>query len=98
MHIFFVSFEQIEKLYFTIQIKYVNLINIVADEEIIPECLQDDCNLEKIMLQLEKLNGKSAEEQVLKAGKIMQLLGTGNALTPSQRAAQVVRKVIKQYK
>ena len=80
------------------KIKFVNLINILADEEIIPECLQDDCNLEKIMFQLEKLMNGQSGEQMKKAQKVMQILGAGNALTPSQKAAQVVRKVIKQYK
>ena len=80
------------------KIRFVNLINILADEEIIPECLQDDCNLEKIMFQLDKLVEQNGSEQLKRTQSVMQMLGAGNSLTPSQKAAQVVRKVIKQYK
>ena len=80
------------------RIRFVNLINILADEEIIPECLQDDCNLEKIMLQLGKVTGEGGTRQVMQAQKIMQQLGAGQALTPSQKAANVVLDIIKKSK
>lgn len=75
------------------KIKFVNLINILADKEIIPECLQDDCNLEKIMLELEKVIVDGGEEQKQNAQIVMRSLGAGDVLTPSQKAANVVKKI-----
>ena len=75
------------------KIKFVNLINILADKEIIPECLQDDCNLEKIMLELEKVMVDGGKEQKQNAQIVMRSLGAGDVLTPSQKAAAVVRKI-----
>ena len=77
------------------KIKYVNLINILSDEQIIPECLQDACNLDKIMLELDKLQGQGGEVQMQKARKALEMLGAGEALTPSQKAAKEVLKIIK---
>ena len=75
------------------KIKFVNLINILADEQIIPECLQDDCNFDKIMLELEKVMADGGKEQKQKAQIVMRSLGAGDVLTPSQKAATVVRKI-----
>ena len=77
------------------KIKYVNLINILSDEQIIPECLQDACNLDKIMLELDKLQGQGGKTQMQKAHKALEMLGAGEALTPSQKAAKEVLKIIK---
>ena len=76
-------------------IKFVNLINLIADKEIIPECLQDDCNLEKIMLQLEKITLDNGKKQKQEAQSIMNILGAGDVLTPSQKAAKIVKDIIK---
>lgn len=76
------------------KIKFVNLINILADEQIIPECLQDDCNFDKIMLELEKVMADGGKEQKQKAQIVMRSLGAGDVLTPSQKAAQVVKEII----
>ena len=76
------------------KIKFVNLINILADKEIIPECLQDDCNLDKIVLELEKVMADGGKKQTQQAQKVMRLLGAGDVLTPSQKAAQVVKEII----
>lgn len=77
------------------KIKYVNLINILSDEQIIPECLQDACNLDKIMFELDKLQGQGGKVQMQKARKALEMLGAGEALTPSQKAAKEVLKIIK---
>ena len=74
-------------------IKFVNLINIIADKEIIPECLQDDCNLDKIMLELDRIMADGGKKQKEQADLVMDSLGRGGVLTPSQKAANVVKKV-----
>lgn len=85
---------QLAKVILKRKIRFVNLINILADEEIIPECLQDDCNFEKIMLQLEKVAAEDGKSQVVQAQKVMQQLGAGQSMTPSQKAAKVVLDII----
>ena len=84
--------------YKILKIKYVDLVNIMSDEEIIPECLQDDCNFDKIMLELNKLTGQNGEKQIERTQKALSMLGAGQALTPSQKAAKQVLKIIEDYK
>jgi len=81
-----------------LKIKYVNLINILSDKRIIPECLQDDCNLDKIMLELERLETSAGQKQVQDAQYALSMLGVGDALTPSQKAAKKVLEIIKDNK
>ena len=84
--------------YHILKIKYVNLINILSDRQIIPECLQDDCNLNKIMLELNRLTGQNGLKQIKDSQKALSLLGAGNSMTPSQKAALKVYEIVKDYK
>ena len=84
--------------YHILKIKYVNLINILSDRKIIPECLQDDCNLNKIMLELNRLTGQNGLKQIKDSQKALSLLGAGNSMTPSQKAALKVYEIVKDYK
>ena len=84
--------------YKILKVKYVDLVNIMSDEEIIPECLQDNCNFDKIMLELNKLTGQNGKEQIQRAQKALSMLGAGQALTPSQKAAKRVLEIIEDYK
>ena len=77
-----------------IKIKYVNLINILADEKIIPELLQEDCNPDQIMLELEKLMTEEGCIQQKKAFAVLKKLGAGEKQTPSEKASEVIRKLI----
>ena len=38
-----------------VKVKYINIINIIADKEIIPEFIQSNCNSNKIISKLEDL-------------------------------------------
>ena len=84
--------------YHILKIKYVNLINILSDRKIIPECLQDDCNLNKIMLELNRLTGQNGLKQIKDSQKALSLLGAGNSMTSSQKAALKVYEIVKDYK
>ena len=77
-----------------IKIKYVNLVNILADEKIIPELLQEDCNSTQIMLELEKLMTDEGRVQQKRAAAVLRQLGAGKKETPSEKAGEVVRKLI----
>ncbi len=81
--------------YRILKIKYVNLVNILADKEIIAECLQEGCNLNQIMLELNKLLGEGGKKQCALAAKQLEKLGAGDVLTPSQRAAKTVLEIVK---
>ncbi|MFV9897250.1 palindromic element RPE3 domain-containing protein, partial [Rickettsia conorii] len=60
-----------------IKIKYVTLINIIADKEIIPEFIQFNCRANLISNKLQELlfNSQKAYEQVIESQKILQQLG-----------------------
>lgn len=67
-----------------LKIKYAHIINIMEDEEIIPECIQDRCNSEDIIHAV--LRYKNPD-----LSKIRQKLNGNNpSLKPSQQAAQYI--------
>ena len=38
-----------------ITLKYISLVNLIMDQEVVTELIQDDCNSKKIKLELEKV-------------------------------------------
>lgn len=78
-----------------LKIKYVNLINILADEEIIPELLQESCNPNQIVCKLEELINVSGGSEMKKARRILSKLGQNDALLPSEKAGLCIRDLIK---
>jgi lipid-A-disaccharide synthase len=77
-----------------LKVRYVNLLNILADKEIIPELIQDNCTVDKVVLGLETLlkNKKQSVAPCLKK------LGLGQKLSPSERMAQLVREIAERQK
>lgn len=74
-----------------VKVRFANLINIIADREIIPEFVLDNCRPEpiaKCALRLISLP-QMAEKQVKEVGEVVQKLRLPDIL-PSDRAAQVV--------
>ena len=47
-----------------VKVKYANIINIAANEEILPELLQSKCNSENIFIKVDQL--LSNEEELKK--------------------------------
>ncbi len=76
-----------------VKIRFANLINLMADREIIPEFVLHNCRAELIApCALELLGSpKRAEEQVSEAREILQRLRLPEMM-PSQRAAEIVRE------
>lgn len=77
-------------------IDYVNLINILHDKEVIPECLQEECNPgrlteEVIKLLTDKSTSKAQQEASHQAFK---MLGLGEKESPSEKAAEILLKAI----
>lgn len=75
----------------TVKIRFANLINLLADREIIPEFVLGNCRSDLITNCVLNLleDPKMAAQQVLEAQQIMQRLRLPDIL-PSDRAAQVV--------
>jgi lipid A disaccharide synthetase len=64
-----------------VKVKSPNIINIVADEEIIPELLQSKCNPKDIFKTVDKLlNDKNIlEKQIAKSQEIINNFKKGNS-------------------
>ena len=78
-----------------IKIRFVNLINILAKKEIIPELLQENCNCRKILEELKKLMGPKGEKQKKEMQDVLKVLGAGDKLSPSGKASRIIRDIIK---
>ncbi|MFZ4541845.1 MAG: lipid-A-disaccharide synthase [Rickettsiales bacterium] len=75
-----------------IKIKYVNLANLLANKLIIPELIQEDCTTQNIVREMLPLltSEKSRAEQRYEHGSIAAMLGTKDAQSPSEKAAEIV--------
>lgn len=78
-----------------VKIKFANLINLIMNQEIIPEMLQKNCTGKKLATALEKLiNDRDlAVRQINKSHAALELMGLGSKQNPSQKAAQEILKM-----
>jgi len=78
-----------------VKLKYVNLINILLDDEVVPELLLESCKADLIAPKLDELwtDGAAKQAQIHQFERALKLLGAGDQ-TPSIRAAQAVLDVI----
>jgi lipid-A-disaccharide synthase len=78
-----------------VRIRFASLINIILDQEIIPERLQEACCPDELSIAVENLLGNEAVagEQSDAAREALVLLGYGGP-APSQRAAQTILEVV----
>jgi len=72
-----------------LKIRFVNLLNILADKEIVPELLQDKCNVDKIVDTLKELLDNP--RQMTKEG--LKKLGLGARQSPSDKLATELQKI-----
>jgi lipid-A-disaccharide synthase len=79
-----------------LKIKYVNLINLIANYEIIPELLQENCTPDILAYNLMNLlkNKEKSRMQIGMARKQLEKLGYGQEKTPSEKAADKVLGII----
>ena len=66
-----------------LKIKYVNLINLLQDKEVIPELLQENCTFEKLVVMAENLF-QNPKQDVLAS---LEKLGLGGPESPSEKVA-----------
>ena len=77
-----------------VKTKFANILNIAAQEEIIPELLQSNCNPKNIFKEVSNYldNPKKMEEQISKTQMILKSFKT-NALS-STLAAKAINKYL----
>lgn len=75
-----------------IKIKFANLLNLIANREIIPEMLQQNCEAHKISALLEKmiLNPNLVQKQIDETQKSLKIMGLGSLENPSKKAAEEI--------
>ncbi|QEE49237.1 lipid-A-disaccharide synthase [Flavobacterium alkalisoli] len=71
-----------------ITLKYISLVNLIMDREVVKELIQDDCNRKNIKKELEKILNPEHRKQVLEDYNILEeKLGGSGA---SQKTAQLI--------
>ncbi len=78
-----------------IRVVYVNLINIMHNQQVVPEFLQEDCVPEKLAQAVDVLlsDETARQEQIAKLAATAEWLGQGR-FVPSERAAETVLAVL----
>ncbi len=74
--------------------KYVNLINLLADDRIVPELLQKDCTPNRIAPVLESLLGEDGQKQIARAAQMVATLSPADGVDPSMAAARAVLETV----
>jgi len=77
-----------------VKIQYANLLNLILNEEIIPEMLQDNCEAKKLADVLEKLieDKNFTQNQITKSEIALKIMGLGSLENPSLKAAKEIVK------
>ena len=75
-----------------VKVKFANIINIAANEEVIPELLQSKCNSKNIYNTVDKLlsDKQALEKQVTKSQEIISNFKT-------ERSSEIASSVIENY-
>ncbi len=75
--------------------RFANLVNILPDKEIVKEYLLEDCTVENLTAEVQKLldDPTYRQNEVNEAFGVLKTLGADEAVTPSQKAADVVLEV-----
>ncbi|MBU6339025.1 MAG: lipid-A-disaccharide synthase [Rickettsiales bacterium] len=78
-----------------VRIKFANLVNLIANKEIIPEMLQDNCTGNKISEKLKELidDESLAKKQITESENSLVLMGYGSPVKSSARAAEEILKL-----
>ncbi len=79
-----------------IKIKFANLVNLIANREIIPEMLQDKCRADLIFAAMKPLleNKDLAQKQIDDSTMVLKVMGLGNSKTASMKSAEAILKIL----
>ena len=71
-----------------VKIKYISLVNIILDKEMVRELIQEELNTKQLKLEFEKIvTGKSREEMIVNYKILLRMLGGEGA---SKKTAQLI--------
>lgn len=76
-----------------VRIPYANLINLILDREVVPECIQTKCEPEILFEKVNQLLDGAGAAQVAAMQPALEAMGLGDA-PPSARAAAAVLEII----
>lgn len=77
-----------------LKIRFVNLLNLLVDKEVIPELLQENCKVDKIVSVVQQL--LAHPEQATKES--LKRLGLGASESPSDKMAELLQKLARKGK
>ena len=75
-----------------VKVKFANIINIAANEEVLPELIQSKCNAKNIFITVDKFlsDHKLIEEQILKSQNIIKKFRT-------EKSSEIASRVLLNY-
>ncbi|NTW32768.1 MAG: lipid-A-disaccharide synthase, partial [Bacteroidetes bacterium] len=75
----FISFMLAKRL---VKIKYISLVNLIMNKEVVKELIQSDFNINSLTIELSKiLNNKKREEIITEYRELKKMLGGSGAST-----------------
>ncbi|MEW5676904.1 lipid-A-disaccharide synthase [Flavobacterium enshiense] len=77
-----------------ITLKYISLVNLIMDEEVVTELIQDDCNPKKIKTELKKLLDPTYRANLLKKYDALETRLGGDGA--SEKTAQLIIAALKE--
>lgn len=84
------TYQLVKKL---IKVKFISLVNLILDEEIVKELIQDDFNAENLRIELAKLMVETYKTKLLKAYALLkEKLGSGGT---SEKVAKHIYESLK---
>lgn len=82
-------------LKWAVKVKYVSIVNLIFNSEVIPELIQSNCRADKISAKLDELLNnpqiQSLQKQQYKSA--IKTLGAGSQQSPSEKAASAILKL-----
>ena len=78
-----------------IKIKYISILNLMANKMIIPELLQDNFNKDNFLKEIKQLLATDKQKQTIQLEKALKKLQLSNNNKPSKLAANAVLKILK---
>jgi len=78
-----------------IKLKYISLVNLIMDEQIVTELIQKECNTATIKKEFDKvINNSDRSKMLAKYHELCELLGGGGA---SERVINIIKKTLRTF-